>query len=93
MNYYSSHFLQAYEGESNIYHNGNGEKGTSVFALKGVGARVNNPKVETTEWDWPIYPQGLCDMLIKIKNDYPNYKKIYVTENGMGYKDEFINGK
>lgn len=93
MNYYSSHFLQAYEGESNIYHNGNGEKGTSIFALKGVGARVNNPKVETTEWDWPIYPQGLCDMLIKIKNDYPNYKKIYVTENGMGYKDEFINGK
>lgn len=23
----------------------------------------------------------------RIKNDYPNYKKIYVTENGLGYKD------
>lgn len=93
MNYYSSHFLEGYDGESNIYHNGTGEKGTSIFALKGVGARVNNPRVETTEWDWPIYPQGLCDMLIRIKEEYPNYKKIYVTENGMGYKDDFNNGK
>ena len=22
--------------------------------------------------------------------DYPNYHKIYITENGLGYKDEFI---
>ncbi|WP_160673307.1 6-phospho-beta-galactosidase [Clostridium sp. C8-1-8] len=93
MNYYSSHFLKAYDGESNIYHNGTGEKGTSIFALKGIGQRVNNPEVETTDWDWPIYPQGLRDMLIRIKNEYPNYKKIYVTENGMGYKDDFEAGK
>ena len=71
-----------------IYHNGTGEKGTSIFALKGIGERVNNPKVETTDWDWPIYPEGLYDMLIRIKKDYPNYKKIYITENGMGYKDD-----
>lgn len=32
-------------------------------------------------------------MLIRIKKEYPNYKKIYVTENGMGYKDDFINGE
>lgn len=93
MNYYSSHFLKGYKGESNIYHNGSGEKGTSIFALKGIGERVNNPEVETTDWDWPIYPQGLRDMLVRIKNEYPNYKKIYVTENGMGYKDDFINEK
>lgn len=93
MNYYSSHFLKAYEGESEIHHNGTGEKGTNIFALKGIGQRVNNPKVPTTDWDWPIYPKGLHDMLVRIKNDYPNYKKIYVTENGMGYKDNFENGK
>ena len=29
----------------------------------------------------------------KIKNEYPDCQKLYVTENGMGYKDEFINGK
>ena len=93
MNYYSSHFLKAYDGESKIHHNGTGEKGTSVFALKGIGARVNNPKVETTDWDWPIYPEGLYRMLLRIKNDYPNYKKIFIAENGMGYKDDFVNGK
>lgn len=93
MNYYSSHFLKAYDGESKIHHNGTGEKGTSIFALKGIGARVNNPEVETTDWDWPIYPEGLYRMLLRIKNDYPNYKKIFIAENGMGYKDDFVNGK
>lgn len=93
MNYYSSHFLQAYEGESRIYSNSTGDKGTSVFALKGVGARVCNPEVPTTDWDWPIYPVGMYNQLKRIANDYPNYKKIYISENGMGYKDDFENGK
>ena len=29
---------------------------------------------------------------MRIKRDYPNYKAIYITENGMGYKDDFKNG-
>ena len=29
---------------------------------------------------------------MRIKNQYPNYKAIYITENGMGYKDHFDNG-
>ena len=93
MNYYSSHFLQAYEGESRIYNNSTGEKGTSVFGLKGIGARVANPAVPTTDWDWPIYPQGMHDQLVRIMHDYPNYKKLYIAENGMGYKDDFVDGK
>ena len=93
MNYYSSHFLQAYEGESRIYNNSTGEKGTSVFGLKGIGARVTNPAVPTTDWDWPIYPQGMHDQLVRIMHDYPNYKKLYIAENGMGYKDDFVDGK
>lgn len=93
INYYASHFLKHYDGESQIHHNGTGEKGTSIFALKGIGQRVSNPNIPTTDWDWPIYPEGLLDMLVRVKNNYPNYKKIYVTENGMGYKDDFENGK
>lgn len=92
VNYYASHFLKAYDGETEIYHNGTGEKGTSIFRIKGVGERVKNPEIETTDWDWPIYPKGLFDMLVRVKKDYPDYKKIYVTENGMGYKDDFIDG-
>ena len=41
MNYYQSRFIQAYDGENDIYHNGTGEKGTSRFRLKGVGERMN----------------------------------------------------
>ena len=26
---------------------------------------------------------------MRVKRDYPNYNKIYITENGLGYKDEF----
>ncbi|WDH75308.1 6-phospho-beta-galactosidase [Exiguobacterium marinum] len=92
VNYYASHFLAAYEGESGIHHNGTGEKGTSVFGLKGIGKRVSNPDVPTTDWDWPIYPAGLTDMLVRVHRQYPNYKAMYVTENGMGYKDDLIDG-
>lgn len=93
MNYYSSHFLQAYEGESQVVNNSTGEKGTSVFCLKGIGARVSNPAVPTTDWDWPIYPEGMYMQLKRIARDYPNYKEIFISENGMGYKDDFEAGK
>ena len=33
------------------------------------------------------------DQLLRIARDYPNYKKIFISENGMGYKDDFENGK
>ncbi|MGH1443649.1 MULTISPECIES: 6-phospho-beta-galactosidase [unclassified Exiguobacterium] len=92
VNYYASHFLAAHDGESGIHHNGTGEKGTSVFGLKGIGKRVSNPEVPTTDWDWPIYPTGLTDMLVRVHRQYPNYKAMYVTENGMGYKDDLVDG-
>ena len=92
MNHYQSHFIKAYEGENEIHHNGTGEKGTKKFKLKGVGERVFKEGIPTTDWDWLIYPEGMYDMIMRIKNQYPNYKAIYITENGMGYKDHFDNG-
>lgn len=92
MNHYQSHFIKAYDGENEIHHNGTGEKGTKKFKLKGVGERVFKEGIPTTDWDWLIYPQGMYDMIMRIKNQYPNYKAIYITENGMGYKDDFEDG-
>ncbi len=92
MNHYQSNFLQAYDGENFIHHNGTGEKGTKRFRLKGVGERMFKEGIETTDWDWLIYPEGMYDMIMRIKNQYPNYKAIYITENGMGYKDTFEDG-
>ncbi|EKU47769.1 6-phospho-beta-galactosidase [Staphylococcus massiliensis] len=89
INYYQSNWIKHHDEESLIHHNGTGDKGTSIFRLKGIGEVVKNEAIPTTDWDWYIYPQGLYDMMQRIKEDYPNYKKIYVTENGLGYKDEF----
>ena len=93
MNYYSSHFLQAYDGESKVVNNSTGAKGTSVFCLQGIGARVSNPEVPTTDWDWPIYPEGMYRQLKRIQKYYPEVREIYISENGMGYKDDFVDGK
>ncbi|MDO4943214.1 MAG: 6-phospho-beta-galactosidase [Lachnospiraceae bacterium] len=92
INYYQSHFLRAYAGESQIHHNGTGAKGTAVNRIKGIGEQVLKEGIDRTDWDWLIYPEGLCDMILRIKHDYPNYKEIYITENGMGYKDDFEDG-
>lgn len=89
INYYQSNFIKAYDGENDIHHNGTGEKGTSVFALHGVGEQMFDMDIPRNDWDWLIYPDGLRDQMIRVAKEYPNYKKIYVTENGMGYKDQF----
>lgn len=92
INYYQSNFVKFYDGENEVFHNGTGDKGTSVYRLKGIGEYMFDVDIPRTDWDWLIYPKGLYDMIMRIKNNYPNYKKLFVTENGMGYKDVFENG-
>lgn len=92
INYYMSDWMRSFNGETEITHNGKGEKGGSKYQIKGVGQREFDVDVPRTDWDWMIYPKGLYDQMMRVKCDYPNYKKIYVTENGLGYKDEFIDG-
>lgn len=93
INYYQSTFVTHYDGENVINLNGTGEKGTSKYAFKGVGEYKFDMEIPRTDWDWLIYPQGLYDMIMRIKNTYPNYKKIYITENGMGNKDIILNNE
>lgn len=92
INYYQSTFVKHYEGENNINLNCTGEKGTSVYAFKGIGEYKFDMAIPRTDWDWLIFPKGLYDQIMRIVKDYPNYKKLYVTENGMGYKDTFSDG-
>lgn len=92
INNYQSHWVQHYEGKSEVGFNGTGEKGTSFYRIKGIGERVQRDDIPKNDWDWAIYPEGLSDLLIRIKADYPNYGKIYITENGLGFKDDFNDG-
>ncbi|RXA59084.1 6-phospho-beta-galactosidase [Enterococcus casseliflavus] len=92
INHYQSHFCKAYKGDNNISYNGTGEKGSSVYKLNKLGEHVYREDIPRTDWDWLIYPEGIFDLLKRIKNEYPNYHKIYITENGIAYKDEFQEG-
>lgn len=90
VNYYTSHFLMPWYGGNDILHNGTGRKGTSRFRLRGIGERLRNQAVESTSWDWPIHPDGLRDMLSRLRDVYGN-PPVYITENGLGACEELQN--
>ncbi|WP_067843456.1 6-phospho-beta-galactosidase [Amphibacillus sediminis] len=92
INNYGSHWVKEYKGESTLHYNTTGEKGSQVYRIKGIGERVIREDLPKTDWDWIIYPKGLYDLLLMVKEQYPNYNKIYITENGLGYKDHFEDG-
>lgn len=91
INYYMSDWMRSYQGKNSIIHNSKGQTGSSEYKLNGIGQREFDIDIEKTEWDWMIYPKGLYDQILRVKRDYPNYNKIYITENGLGYKDVFKN--
>jgi beta-glucosidase len=43
--------------------------------------------LELTDMGWEVYPQGLTDLLVSIKRDYPGAKRLYITENGGAFPD------
>ena len=52
---------------------------------------VKNPYLKSTDWGWQIDPVGLRISLIEL---YDRYKKpLFVVENGIGAKDEIVDGK
>ncbi len=42
--------------------------------------------VERTQMGWEVYPDGLYNVLVRLKNEYP-FSAYYVTENGAAYDD------
>jgi len=43
----------------------------------------------TTDMGWEIYPQGLTELLVKLKGEY-DLPPIYITENGMANPDHAL---
>ncbi|WP_026485582.1 GH1 family beta-glucosidase [Caldanaerobius polysaccharolyticus] len=50
------------------------------------GTESLRPDGQYTEMDWEVYPQGLYDLLMRLKKDYGDID-IYITENGAAFKD------
>ena len=46
-----------------------------------------------TDMGWPITPGGFTELLVRLRNDYPNLPPIYITENGCAYDDPIVDGR
>lgn len=44
------------------------------------------PEEELTDMGWEVYPEGLYDLLLRLKREY-GPARIYITENGAAYGD------
>ncbi len=78
LNYYSREFVKG-------NHFVPGLKGTFV-------ARKPEPDpYKYTAMDWEIYPEGLTELLIMMRDVYNN-PMVYITENGAAFFDEINNG-
>jgi beta-glucosidase len=51
-----------------------------------TGAKVVKKKTPVTEMGWEIYPQGLYEVLTRLRKEYDN-PTLYVTENGVAFED------
>ncbi len=57
----------------------------------GPPVTVDADDVERTEMGWEVYPDGLYELLVRLRDDY-ELPPLYVTENGAAYADQRQNG-
>ncbi|MGN9909114.1 GH1 family beta-glucosidase [Phytohabitans sp. LJ34] len=46
------------------------------------------PELPVTAVGWPVVPSGLRDLLVGLRDTYPDLPPVYITENGAAYDDE-----
>lgn len=51
-----------------------------------------DPNTQKNAWGCELYPKSVYNLLLDLKAKYPN-TPIIITENGLGYYDELIDGK
>jgi len=57
----------------------------------GSPQAVDAHDVERTDMGWEVYPDGLFELLVRLRDDY-ELPPLYVTENGAAYADRRDNG-
>lgn len=83
LNYYRRETVSAQPPKEKV----SGEQG-----VEGLFYFVRNPESVYTEWGWEIWPQGLTDGIMMIKERYGDIP-VYITENGLGAVDPIIDGE
>jgi beta-glucosidase len=62
----------------------------SVVSASGEDWNAKARGLPVSDMDWEIYPQGLTDLLLLLKQDYAGLPPVYVTENGGAFKDDAV---
>ena len=62
----------------------------SVVSASGEEWNAKGRGLPVSDMDWEIYPQGLTDLLLLLKQDYAALPPVYVTENGGAFKDDTV---
>jgi beta-glucosidase len=52
----------------------------------GSPIHVREPESQYTDMDWEVFPDGLHDLLLRLKDDY-GPRALYITENGAAFPD------
>jgi len=77
VNYYMRHTVREDRGSGRA----------SGMIFPGLDAKSVQPHgAETTAMGWPVEPEGLTELLVRLKDEYTE-KPIYITENGAAFHD------
>lgn len=77
VNYYMRHTVREDKGTGRA----------SGMIFPGLEAKSVQPHgAETTAMGWPIEPEGLTEILLRVKDEYTE-KPVYVTESGAAFHD------
>lgn len=102
INYYSRAYVRPYvDGASMLASNNTGKKGENldddgdikrIMVVKGMFEKIMDPDGEFTDWDFEVYPEGMYLTLVELREKYGDIP-IYITENGLGQREEPENGE
>ena len=85
INYYSDSFISEPGPDDKRAMDG----GPHPFPQRASG-QVPQP---TTDMGWPITPEGIKNLLMRIHRDYPSIQSIAITENGAAYDYPVVEGE
>jgi beta-glucosidase len=80
INYYSDSFVGTPRPEDKPMSEG----GLHPFPQRSNGT----PPEPLTDMGWPITPEGLHDLVLRVAHDWPSITELMITENGAAYPEE-----
>jgi len=92
LTYYYPHYASAPAPDTSFHLNTSGRPDEDcIFSIAGCFRFVRNPRGRYTDWGWEVDPSGLLDLVRRVHAARPDLP-LYVTENGVGRREEPVDG-